>query len=171
MAIGGAIQPGVPEGNPEQVAGKGDNDSNDRELLGLALEHCWKWYEMRSSHTLQVINFYLVSVAVLSAGYVSALSSHMNHVAGMVGLLAASVTTAAFFAGRRYDQKGHIAKEPLIALQSRLAAALDVATLKMVERDEQARRPWSGLRHVARIVYVFALGACLAAAAYGFFSR
>ncbi len=171
MATVGAIQPRVPEGGPEHDASKADIDSNDRELLGLALEHSWKWYEMRSSHTLQIINFYLVSVAVLSAGYVSALSSHMRHVAGMVGLLATSVTTAAFFAGRRSDQIGRIAKEPLNVLQSRLATALDVASLRMVERHERTRPPWFGLRRVARIVYVFALSACLAAAAYGFFSR
>lgn len=125
---------------------------------------------MRSAQTLQVINFYLLSVAVLTAGYVSALGSKMNHVAGFVGVVGVVVTAAAFFAGRRYDQIGELADEPLAEMQGRLAQALDIESLRMVVRQEAARSPWLRLRRISRVVFVLAVGTCFVAAAYGFLS-
>lgn len=166
--VGTAVQVGVPEHQPISGGPSGDTGTNDRELLGLALEHTWKWYEMRSSCILQIVNFYLISIAVLSAGYVSALGANMRQIAGMIGLLGGAATTAAFIAGRRHNQKGQIAKKPLIALQNRLASELNIESLRMVERNDLARRPWFGLGRVVQVVYVLMLVTCLVAAAFGF---
>lgn len=167
----GSYQSTGAKSSPIRSSRKYSTPSNDPQLLGLAIDHAWKWYELRSSHVMQIINFYLVSIAVLSAGYVSALNSRLSLIAGMVGLMGAAVTTVAFLAARRYDQTGKRATEPLAELQGRLADALEIQSFRMVERHWSAGTPWHSVRKVSRIVYIFALAACLTAAVYGFLAR
>jgi hypothetical protein len=155
----------------EESPSPSSDPPDDAQILGLALDHAWKWYELRSSHVMQIINFYLVSIAVLSAGYVSALGSRLRIIAGMVGLMGVAVTTVAFLAARRYDETGKRATDPLAELQGRLADALDVQSFRLVERHRMAGTPWHSVRRISRIVYVFAILACLTAAAFGFWAR
>jgi hypothetical protein len=92
---------------------------------GAGSRPCMKWYELRASH---------VSIAVLSAGYVSALGSRLRIISGMVGLMGVAVTTVAFLAARRYDEIGKRATDPLAELQGRLADALDVQSCRVPDR-------------------------------------
>ncbi|MFI7126999.1 hypothetical protein ACIBQ1_14995 [Nonomuraea sp. NPDC050153] len=100
-----------------------------------ALEHATRWYEYRISQGLQVLNFYLVSTAVMSAAYVAALQAKLDAVAGAVGLVAALVSVAASLAGWRFRGLARLALQPIAEIQDRLAATLDLDSLRLVQRN------------------------------------
>ncbi|MEV4355058.1 hypothetical protein [Nonomuraea sp. NPDC049625] len=108
---------------------------NDHESLVAALEHATRWYEYRISQGLQVLNFYLVSTAVNSAAYVAALQAKLDAVAGAVGLVAALVSVAAALAGWRSRGLARLALQPIAEIQDRLAATLNMDSLRLVQRN------------------------------------
>jgi hypothetical protein len=105
---------------------------DDQETLAMALDHVWRWYELRHGQGIQVINFFMLAVAVLSAGYVSALNAKLYAAAGAVGLLGMIVSVVVFLVSRRLRDVGKIAEEPIAALQDRLATTLNVDSLRMM---------------------------------------
>lgn len=96
------------------------------------MDHVWRWYELRHEQGQQAINFYMLAAAILSAGYVSALSSKLYLVAGAIGLIGIVISIFAFLAIRRVREIGMMAQEPMAALQDRLAADLGIESLRMI---------------------------------------
>lgn len=74
--------------------------STDQEvaLLTSALNHAWSRFNFRVSSAFQVLNYYLVAVAVLAAAYAGALTEGLYSVAGCLGVVGSLVTLAAFLA-------------------------------------------------------------------------
>ena len=87
-------------------------DDIDVALLTTALGHVWAWYDARINRGLQVLNFYLVSMAILATAYVSALNSRLYAVAAVLGLLGAAATFAAYKVGRRQQAIAKVAELP-----------------------------------------------------------
>ncbi|GAA4083073.1 hypothetical protein [Nonomuraea soli] len=110
-------------------------ERNDHESLVAALEHAQRWYEHRLGLGLQILNFYLVSIAVMAAAYVGALQAKLDAVAGAIGVISAMVSLAAAIAGWRQRSLARLALQPLAELQDRLATASGVASLRMLERN------------------------------------
>ncbi len=106
-AAAGPINAALPTGTGE--AGSAE--------LETALDHAWRWFELRVSHGLQMLNFAVLAFALLSAAYVSALSDKLYGVAGAVALLAAAVAVATNLVARRQRQIGWIAAEPIREIQ------------------------------------------------------
>jgi hypothetical protein len=51
--------------------------SGSSETLQTALDHAWRWYEFRYGQAMQILNFYMVGIAVLTTGYVTAIDSRL----------------------------------------------------------------------------------------------
>jgi hypothetical protein len=114
---------------------------NNQETLATALDHAWRWYEFRYGQTGQVFNFYLVAVAVLTTGYVTALNSSLYFVAGVVGLVVAGLSIATFLIGKGLRDSALLAAEPLAIIQGRLATSLDIKELQIVDRHRNQNIP------------------------------
>jgi hypothetical protein len=71
--------------------------------ISLILDHSWKIFEFRLGRALQILNFFLVTVAVMSAGYATALNSKQYPVAAVIGVMGALVAAASFMAGRNQN--------------------------------------------------------------------
>ena len=137
----------------------------DNAALGTALDHAWRWFELRVSHGLQMLNFAVVAFALLSAAYVSALSGKLYGVAGAVALLAAAVAVTANLAARRQRQIGWIAAEPIREIQRRLAADLRIDSLRILDRYPEADQRWRSGMWMATTLLAVVVAMCLAAAA------
>jgi hypothetical protein len=61
-------------------------------LLIAALNHSSASFDARISRGLQVVNYYLVAVAVLANAYVSALNAKLYAVVAVIGLSAVPLT-------------------------------------------------------------------------------
>jgi len=150
--------------NPPNAAGK-----NDPAKLATALDHSWRWFELRISHGMQMLNFAVVAFALLSAAYVSALGDRLYGVAGTVALLAAVVATTANLTARRQRQIGWIAAEPIREIQRRLAEDLHIPSLRILENSPPAPSPWRSAMWLAAALYAVLLAICLTATATAWF--
>ncbi len=142
---------------------------NDHAKLATALDHAWRWFELRISHGMQMLNFAVVAFALLSAAYVSALGDKLYGIAGAVALLAATVAITANLTARRQRQIAWIAAEPIREIQRRLAADLGIDSLRILDRSSAAPSRWRSAMWLAAILHAVVLAACLTAAAAAWF--
>jgi hypothetical protein len=142
---------------------------NDHAKLAIALDHSWRWFELRLSHGMQMVNFGVVAFALLSAAYVSALGYKLYAIAGAVALLAAAVAIAAYLTARRQRQIGWIAAEAIRQIQRRLAEDLDIKSLCILDRSPAAQRRWKSAMWLATVLTAVVFVTCLTAAATAWF--
>lgn len=137
-------------GNPGQSAPLPPAD-DDVQLLIAALNHAWSWYDARISRGLQVVNYYLVSVAILATGYVNAINAKLFGVAALLSVSGIVLTGVSFVAGLRQRHLASAGELALAELQGRVAARLGVDSFRMI-------RPRGALRYVTpSITFGFAV--------------
>jgi hypothetical protein len=118
-----------------------DEDQHEVELLITALDHAWRWFDLRMTGALQIVNYYLVAAALTSAAYVSALNARNYVVAGTIAIIASSVSLVAYSAGQRQRDIAQFAVDPIREIEDRLAGALSIDSLRMVEHSGHTPRP------------------------------
>jgi hypothetical protein len=101
-------------------------------LLIAALDHAWTWYNVRIDRGLQVVNYFLVAVAVLATAYVSALNGKHNAVAAAIALSAAVLTGVAFTIGYTERREAVAGEVALAELQKLLAEKLEIDSIRMI---------------------------------------
>jgi hypothetical protein len=122
-------------------------------LLIAALNHSSASFDARISRGLQVVNYYLVAVAVLANAYVSALNAKLYAVAAVIGLSAVPLTGVTFMVGFRQRQMADPSERALIEVQDRVASRLGIDALRIARAQP---RPDFASAYVA-----FALAALL----------
>ena len=111
---------------------------NDLALLIAALDHSWNSYEARLSRGLQVVNYYLVAVAILANAYVSAFNDKLYVVAAVIGLSGVALTTMALAVGGRQRRLAKVSELALIDVQDLVAERLQVGALR-IQREVPAK--------------------------------
>ena len=143
----------------------------DVTLLTTALQHATRWYEFRTTNGLQVLNFYLLASAVMSAAYVSALNGRFHAVASIIALAGVAVSGATYLVGRRQRDFAQLAEVPIKEIQAKLAAELNIDSLRMVEQADKHRRLWWHSPSVmANVIFPLAATISAAAAIYAWFA-
>ncbi len=144
----------------------------DIALLTVALDHATGWYQFRTSNGLQVLNFLLVATAVLSAAYVSAINGGLHVVAGAIALVGLAVSGGAYLVGRRQRDDARLAETPIMEIQNRLAADLNIDSLRMAQRSVEDRKIWwHSAKTIAHIIFQLGAVLSIAAAVYAWFIR
>jgi hypothetical protein len=113
----------------------------DHEALALALDHAWRWYENRRGRAYQILNALLICLAVMAAAYPAALSADMYGVAGVISLLTGVVLVAAHSESTRLQASALLAEDAIKKIQEHLATALDIASLRLIEREQALHPP------------------------------
>jgi len=145
-----------------------DRDQGKTALLETALDHAWRWHELRINNGLQVLNFYLLAIAVLATAYVSALNARNHVVAVAVALAGVAVTTSAYVVGARQDHVARIALAPTQEIENRLADALAIDSMRLVERYRVTRKMSTyAVRVTAHFIMPVIVIVCVVAALYG----
>lgn len=117
------------------------------------MDHVWRWYELRHTQGIQAVNYFMLAAAILSAGYVSALTSKLYFVAGVIGMIGVIVSAMAFMIGRRLREISMIAEAPMASLQDRLATDLGMDELRMIAALRSTRPVGPSLNATTRAVY------------------
>ncbi|MEI5101771.1 hypothetical protein RB200_28765 [Streptomyces sp. PmtG] len=107
----------------------------DHEILMIALDHAWRWYENRRGRAYQVLNALLVFLAVTATAYAAAVTADMHGPAGVMCVVAAVIIVGAHAESMRLQASAHLAEEAIRKLQEGLAATLDIDALRLVERE------------------------------------
>lgn len=149
------------------VASMAAKSSDSNETLPTALDHAWHWYEFRYGQATQLMNFYMVGIAVLTTGYVTAIDSRLYGLAGAVGLIAAAMSLTTFLIGERLRSSARLAAEPLAIIQGRLAESLGIQELRIVERHRSQNVPmWKNGTVLPPLIAGVALAVCIGASFY-----
>lgn len=141
-------------------------------LLTTALDHVWRWYDLRMNCGLQILNFYLLAIAVLTTAYVSALNARNHVVSVAVALAGAAVTACAYMVGARQDHVARMALTSIQEVETRLADTLDIDSVRLVEQYRAERKLSTyAVRAIGHFVYPSTIIVCLVAAIYAAFIR
>jgi hypothetical protein len=155
----------------EHMTGK-DQEYSKAFLLATALDHAWRWYDLRINSGLQILNFYLLAMTVLTAAYVSAFTSRNHVISVAVALAGAAVSASSYMAGVRQDHVARIALPPIEEAENRLAALLDIDTFRLAEQYRVQRRLSAyAIRVVAYFVYPAIIIVCVVAGIYAAVSK
>jgi hypothetical protein len=106
--------------------------ADDTALLIAALNHAWDWYDARTNRGLQVINYFLVAIAVLATAYVSAINGKHYAIAAAIASSGAVLTAVTFLIGYRQRRWAAVGELALAELQNRVADRLMIDSLRMV---------------------------------------
>jgi hypothetical protein len=156
------------------MVGMADEKESQRdvELLAIALKHATQVYKSRMTNGLQVLNHFLVAVAVLSAAYVSALNGKLHAVGCAIGLLGVVLSTVTYLVGRRRRDVSRLAEIPMKEIENRLADRLKIGSLRMTDRAEMQRSIWwKSSTLMANGIFTLAIIVSIAASSYALFSR
>jgi hypothetical protein len=99
-------------------------------LLIGALEHFRTWREARIDRGLQVVNYFLVAVAVLATAYVDAVDGKHYGIAVVIALSGTALTGIALTVGFQQRQLADTAEPALTALQNRIADELGIDSIR-----------------------------------------
>ncbi|MEV4536567.1 hypothetical protein AB0J82_22545 [Asanoa sp. NPDC049518] len=164
MAEPAVSQPRAPEDGAALGADKPAPE--DDALLLAALDHVWSMAESRRSQRLQVVSYFLVSIAFISAGYVSALGNRLGAVAAAIPVVGIFVALGFWRSDRTLRPFITSAYEPTIALEERLAARLGVPSLELTRWVVDRRRPVNSVGHLISAMYGFSILVFAGAAIY-----
>jgi hypothetical protein len=155
----------------ERMTGK-DQEYSKVFLLTTALDHAWRWYDLRINSGLQILNFYLLAMTVLTAAYVSAFTSRNHVISVAVALAGAAVSASSYMAGVRQDHVARMALPPIEEAEDRLAAALGIDSLRLAEQYRVQRKISAyAVRVIAYFVYPAIIVVCVVAGIYAAVSR
>jgi hypothetical protein len=140
-------------------------------VLPIALDHAWRWYDFRYRQAIHVLNFFTLSATVLAAAYVSAFNAGHRGLATLIALLAGLLTASTYVVGTRLAKIAHLADEPLREIQRELAGALDIDTMRLIERSENRPSRLSSSGAVSNIAFPIVTVVCLTAAGVAWFGH
>lgn len=144
--------------------------SPNRELESLlftsALEHAWKRFNFRISSALQILNFYLVTQAILSGAFVGALTQGYQAAAACIGFGSSLASVAAFLGGYNQILDARRVMPHLQALENRMADLLNLPGISGTTRSAPVFKNISNSSLVAGVMFVVAAAGGVAAGVY-----
>lgn len=136
-----------------------DEEASSRQdgLFVAALDHCWKWVDSSLTRRIQQYNFYLVSLAFLTAGFFTAIAAKQQLAAIFIAIVGVYANLGYWYGDNKVRKYGRTGENALIVLQNRLAAMVDCDELRLAERirtdiDKNSMRTNLALTFLAGIV-------------------
>jgi hypothetical protein len=139
--------------------------------LKLTLDHAWSWFSLHAGQRLQMVNYFIIASAFITASYASTLAAHKHILAGFIGVAGALISLAFERLERRTRELVRIAEPALSAIEARLTAITGIDCLNFVERIKQPTERAASYGFVIRSLTVTATTAFIAAAIYAFVSH
>jgi hypothetical protein len=115
-----------------------DAENQKRATEKDALEHAWGWFALHARQRMFCVNFFLVAVAFLAAGYVTALTEKLCGLAAGTSLLGALIAWLFHRLDDRTRDLVHAGEDAMKPLQHALAEATGIAELELVKRVDRS---------------------------------
>jgi hypothetical protein len=157
------------DGEPRQRAE--DSGPASTEILTIAVNHAWSWFEVHAVQRQNFVNFFLIAIAFLSAAYVGALTGKLHNLAAADCLVGLAISLAFFLIDLRNRELIRAGEQPLKELQDRLADLMNIESLRILESIERPQRGFTSLGKVVRAVHLIAMAAFVVAGIYALAAR
>jgi hypothetical protein len=132
----------------------------------LAVDHAWQWFVIHATQRMQMLNFWLVSVAFLTAAYVTAVTNQKPQVAVVVA--AAGTVLSVLF--RRLEvrtrQLVRLGERALSQFQEHMALSTGITEMRILNAADAEQRPLGSYGTVIKAMQWFVTIAFLGAIAY-----
>jgi hypothetical protein len=133
-----------------------------------ALRHAWDWFELHSSQRMQFINYVIVWLGLISAGYAAILQSKHRVASGILAVAGLLVLAAFERLDNRTMQLVKLAETSLEELEAKLSASAGSQSLSFVRRSNVHARIFGSYTATLRGLFVVSGTALLGGAIYGF---
>ena len=150
--------------------GTGGDDA-DTDNLNDARDYAWSWFELHAGQRMQLINYLLISLAFVTAGYGAAINAGVPAVASVVALFGMVLCIAFLLFDVRTRALVKVAEKPLREIESILRDRSRISTLNLVEVADRPTYGVISFASILRVVVGSAVVACLAGATYGFVAQ
>ncbi len=147
-----------------------DAPDRKREIARDALDHAWDWFALHAGQRMQCVNFFLVAVAFLIAGFVAALTGKHYHLAVAVGLFGAWISWWFHRLELRTKELVKAGEAAMRHSQQRLAEEARIEELEILKRIDIPGKRWTSYGDVLRMLHWTTLGAFLLASGYALHS-
>jgi len=145
-----------------------DLDEYELDGLKLTLDHAWSWFSLHAGQRLQMVNYFFVASAFITAGYANTLSGHRHVLAGFIGIAGVVISLAFERLERRTRELVRIAEPALTQIEARLSEITKITCLNFVERIELPAEKATSYGFVIRVLTCVAALAFTAASLYAF---
>ncbi|MDO0978136.1 hypothetical protein [Mycolicibacterium frederiksbergense] len=113
-----------------------DRTSEEKELLELSLGHAWDWFSLHAAQRMQMINFYVLSIAFVTAAYVASIANNRPEVAVGTAIICLVFSAIFWRLEVRTRELVRIARNALFKVQGELAALTGFDTINMAVAAE-----------------------------------
>jgi hypothetical protein len=145
------------------------SDEDEVALLTTALNHACAWFDTHAAQRQNFVSFFLVAMAFLSAAYVGALTQDLRGIAAAVCVMGVAISVAFLLLDLRNRELTRAGERPMRELQRRLADALGMDSLRIIEAVDQPQHRWISHGKVIRSMHTTAILAFTAAGCYALF--
>jgi hypothetical protein len=141
-----------------------DQHQNETELLLRdVLDHSWKWFELHASQRMQLINYFLVAVAFLSAAYAAGLRDDAPEVSAAVSVLGVILSVCFQRIEARTRQLIKLGEQSMNEVETIMKYQFELSNIMLVQRAEEQRSRFTSYRTVIRDLHwstliIFAIG-------------
>jgi hypothetical protein len=146
-----------------------ESEDRKRAIEKDALEHAWEWFALHARQRMKCVNFFLVAVAFLAAGYVTALTKELDGLAVGIGVLGAWISWWFHRLDVRTKELVEAGQDAMKPLQHRLAEAAGVGELEIVKRVDPPGKRWTSYGEVLWMLHCTTLLAFVAGALYALY--
>lgn len=140
------------------------DDAASFDEVKLALDHAWAWFNLHGTQRMQMLNFWLVSIAFLTGAFVAAITNEAFGAAFGVAVAGGVASSCFYRLERRTRLLVRLAETPLAELQKYLAGRTNIAGLDMLTRADTDKAFFTSYGVVIRSLEWFAIGAFTVAA-------
>jgi hypothetical protein len=132
-----------------------------------ALDHSWKWFELHASQRMQLINYFFIAVAFLSAAYATGLEADEPLVSAGVAALGIVMSIGFQLIELRTRELIEVGERALASIESTIQSDISLPTIAFVNQIEKPARPFTSYSFVIRMLHLstlvgFALGTAYA---------
>jgi hypothetical protein len=138
----------------------------DLDAVRLGIDHAWQWFSIHATQRLQMLNFWLVAVAFLTAAYVTALTNKQPQVAAVVAAAAAILSLLFSRLELRTRQLVRLGERALGHFESILADVTGVAEMRILEAADAEKELFASYGIVIRAMQWFVIAAYVGAGGY-----
>jgi hypothetical protein len=143
-----------------------DGSGPDPQTVGIAIDYAWHWFELHAGQRMRAMEFFLVAVAFLTAGFGTALRLETPGTAATIALAGVLVSAGFYGMECRTRELIHIGEAALRSLEEGLAIATDNPLLQLVREGDNPRHPTLTYHYIFRVLYLSAAFGFLLGAIY-----